>query len=205
MSNIIITGSREQFLSKRAIERLKRDIRDDKKLEPSDYLNDGYTFEVVKKPDEYLVNIMTLTEYFTNEKRKMLRDRLKSAQNQRGGMGYKKLDSLKRSVPEKLFKTYRDVLKVGSFNVPPPDEVINNIDKYRNQISLIAGNPKPVSNDEKASIVIKRYFKSLAEFLNIQPVNMEQLQSYMTQQQATQNNEPVVDVDTEEEPELVNI
>ena len=72
MSSVNIIGDRSLFLSKRAITRLKKDVKNDVKLEPSDYMQDGYTFRVNKVKDNFEISIMTLDEYATQENRKLL-------------------------------------------------------------------------------------------------------------------------------------
>jgi hypothetical protein len=208
MSSVEILGNRELFSSKTAIKRLKKDIKNESKLEPSDYLIDGYTFRVSKdnKKDtdikNYKVVLMTLDEYASEEKRRQLKQRIKTYQKVRGGAMKREMASLKRSIPDKIFKAYQDLLKVGTFKISPPDEIINNIEKHKMQIAMINGNPGIVSNNSKANSAIKKYFKVLGDFLNIEPVKIKD-------PTPPTNNVPSVkediDSDTEEEPELVSI
>ena len=202
MSSVNIIGDRTLFLSKRAVIRLKKDIKSNEKLEPSDYMQDGYTFIVEKVKDDYNVNIMTIDQYASEETKKNLRLKLRNAQRSRSGALKQEMVSLKRSIPDKIFKAYQNLLKVGRFRISPPDEIINNVEKFRMQIAMINGNPGLVSNDSKASNAIKRYYKVLGEFLGIQPMTVKD-------PNPTTINKPNVNVDEdtedEEEPELVSI
>jgi hypothetical protein len=201
MSSVNILGNKDIFSSKRAIQRLKTDIKKNSKLEPSDYVKDGYTFLVKKDQQNYRVILMTLDEYALEQNRKNLRIKLNNARKMRNGVAIKQeMASLKRSVPDKIFKAYNDLLKVGKFKISSPDEIINNVEKYKMQIAMINGNPGLVSNDSKANRAIKKYFKVLGDFLGIDPIQVKN-------PTPTTNNVPVTeDTDTEdEEPELVNL
>ena len=57
MSSVKIIGDKSLFSSKRAIERLKKDVKNDVKLEPSDYMKDGYTLRVKKVKNDFEVNL----------------------------------------------------------------------------------------------------------------------------------------------------
>ena len=139
-----------------------------------------------------------------NEKRKMLKNKLKKAQYNRSVTVKKERDSLRRSIPDKLFKSYMNLMKQGNFgNIPSPKDVIDNPEKFEKQISLIMGENGMVSNDGKANNAIKKYFNSLGNFMGVEPsqLNINKTQSA----QQTNNASLVEEVDTEDEdaPELV--
>lgn len=208
MSSVIINGDRDNFLSKRAVERLKTDIRNNKEIIPTNYFKNGYTCLKSVKDNNITVTIVSDSEYELHMKKKLLKSKLRQTQQMRGGEQKRKLDSIKRCVPEKVFKAYQEVLKVGNFNVASPDEMINNVDKYRGQISMINGNPGMISNDSMANIVIKKYFKLMGELLGIEPMNLTQpSQTAQTAQTATPialpNNDKNDDTEDEEVPTLV--
>ena len=80
----------------------------------------------------------------------------------------------KRTVPDKIFKAYHNLIKTYAMpNIPSPEEVINNVDRYRQQISAVMGLKTPVSNDIRASNAIKQYFNALGEFLGIEPTEID--------------------------------
>lgn len=203
MSSVIIIGDRSLFLSKTAVKRLKKDVKNDVNLEPSDYLQDGYTFRVNKVKDNFEISIMTLDEYASQENKKLLKQKLRFAQRSRSGIRKKEMASLKRSIPDKIFKAYQDLLKVGTFKISPPDEIINNIEKYKMQIAMINGKEGLVSNDPRANTAIKKYFKALGNFLGIEPVRIKD--PTPTTNNVTNVIEDTEDTEDEEEPELINI
>ena len=185
---------------KQEILRFKRDIKENKSLNASDYFKDGFTFTHDLKDNVYSVNIITLAEYNKLQARTNLKNRLRNTQAVRSGQQKRKLESIKRCVPKKIFKAYQDVLKTGQFNVGSPDDIINNTEKYRTQISMINGTSGLVSNDNQANNAIKKYFKVMGDFLGIEPMEMN-----IPQQQnvAQVNNDDTETEDDEDAPQLV--
>jgi hypothetical protein len=176
--NVFIEGDRSLFLSKTAVERFKSDIRVNSSdnfdsVDSTKYLKEGYTFNITKKENDITAKICNISELQIENKHKELRQRLRNAQRCRGGEQYKQLDSLKRTVPDKIFKSYVNLIKnYGVNNIPSPLEVIENPDKFRTQISTVTGTSKQVSNDVRLSNAIKQYFASLGKFLCIEPANL---------------------------------
>ena len=118
----------------------------------------------------------------------------------------KELDSLKRTIPDKLFKSYVNLMKQYNFaNIPSPKDAIENPEKFAKQISLIMSENGMVSNDGNANNAVKKYFNTLGNFMGIEPSKMNINKTQSAQQNnitADLNNE----MDTEDEdeaPELV--
>jgi hypothetical protein len=176
--NVFIEGDRTLFLSKSAVDRFKSDVKGSNSdnfdsVDSSKYLKEGYVFNITKNESNINAKICNSEEIKNENKRKELRMRLKNAQRCRGGEQYKQLESLKRTVPDKIFKSYVNLIKnYGVNNIPSPLEVIENPDKFRTQISTVTGSTKPVSNDIRLSNAIKQYFVSLGKFLCIEPSNI---------------------------------
>jgi hypothetical protein len=176
--NVFIEGDRSWFLSKTAVDRFKTDIRGTQSdnfdsVDSSKYLKEGYVFNITKNDNNITAKICNSDELKAENKRKELKMRLKNAQRCRGGEQYKQLESLKRTIPDKIFKSYVNLIKTfGANNIPSPLEVIENPDKFRTQISTVMGTTKPVSNDMRLSNAIKQYFSSLGKFLCIEPANL---------------------------------
>ena len=173
--NVFIEGDRTQFLSKSAVDRFKKDVKETKPdlIDSSKYLKEGYIFNIVQTENNITAKICNQEELKLENKRQELKNRLKSAQRCRGGEQYKQLDSLKRTVPDKIYKSYLNLIKTyGASNIPSPLEIIENPDKYRDQISRVSGMKGPVSNDIHLSNAIKQYFSSLGKFLCIEPSNI---------------------------------
>ncbi len=174
--NVFIEGDRTQFVSKSAVDRFKKDVKETKPdlIDSSKYLKEGYIFNIVQTENNITAKICNQEEVKLDNKRQELKNKLKSAQRCRGGEQYKQLDSLKRTIPEKIYKSYLNLIKTyGANNIPSPLEVIENPDKYKQQISKVMGMKGPVSNDIHLSNAIKQYFSSLGKFFCIEPFNMK--------------------------------
>ena len=173
--NVFIEGDRSLFVSKTAVDRFKTEIRNVKPdmIDSTKYLKEGYSFDITTNENNITAKIVNTEEQMKENKRKELKTRLRTAQRCRGGVQYKQLESLKRTIPDKIFKSYVNLIKnFGVNNIPSPLEVIENPDKFRTQISTVMGTTKPVSNDMRLSNAIKQYFTSLGKFLCIEPANI---------------------------------
>ncbi len=174
--SVFIEGDRSLFISKSAIDRFKKDAKETKHdaIDSSKYLKEGYVFTFSTKENNTTATIISAEQIKLDEKRKLLRERLNNAKRVRGGEQWKQLESLKRTVPDKIFKAYHNLIKTYAMpNIPSPEEVINNVDRYRQQISAVMGLKTPVSNDIRASNAIKQYFNALGEFLGIEPTEID--------------------------------
>jgi hypothetical protein len=173
--NVFIEGDRSLFVSKTAVDRFKTEIRNVKPdmIDSTKYLKEGYSFDITTNENNITAKIVNTEEQMKENKRKELKTRLRTAQRCRGGEQYKQLESLKRTIPDKIFKSYVNLIKnFGVNNIPSPLEVIENPDKFRTQISTVMGTTKPVSNDIRLSNAIKQYFTSLGKFFCIEPANI---------------------------------
>ena len=83
-----------------------------------------------------------------------------------------KINSIKRSVPKNIFNKYMNLIKKYQFDLPSPDEILKNPEKFKQQISTMAGTMSKVSNNGDANSAIKGYFKSLADLLDIEPMTI---------------------------------
>jgi hypothetical protein len=180
--NVIILGDKEQLLSKNAVVRLKGDIKilEQNKLEPSKYLKDGYGFTFEVKDNTTTITIVEKAvleqSKLLEEKRTALKNQLKQARMERHGASQmkQKLASLKRSVPTKVYNSYVKLIsRYNLSNIPPPDEVINNVDKYRLQISAVLGKVSNLSDDPNVSNAIYGYFSSLGNLLGIEALTIK--------------------------------
>lgn len=209
IKSVFINGDKKIFLSKSAITRFKNDLKNcDVKniyIEDGKYLQPQYIFDIKFKDNVFNVNIITQEEHLYNEKRKMLKSKLKKAQYNRSTNLKKDRESLKRSVPDKLFKSYMNLMKQGNFgSIPSPKDVIDNPEKFKKQISLIMGENGSVSNDNNANNAIKKYFNSLGDFMGVEPSKMNINKTQSVQQDNNVNLVEEVDTEDEDEtPELV--
>ncbi len=218
IEGVFIEGDRTKFVSKTAIDRFKKDVlnlfkQNDKTyqdmIEHNKYLVEGFRFKVVNTLKHIYATIEEVKKVNLDDKRRQLREKLNMIKRARSGEAYKHLESIKRTVPEKIYKSYSHLMKnYGLPNIPAPDDVINNIEKYRTQISTIMGLNTPISNDNNASNAIKHYYKSLGQFLGIEAIDlntqMETLQNtYNNMRIKKKENESDTD-DEDDVPELID-
>ena len=184
MISVYIEGDKSNFATKGAVERLKRDLRNDDqdKLKVNDYFKDEWTYkllskseseikvEVVKKSD---TKLLTEEEIKTKEKRLLLKDKLKLMRNSRTSSSNVKLKMKNSSVPDDLLEAYMTLKKVTvKLPVPilDPAEVLAHPLEYKEQIfaliqsfGLFQGKTNPIIN----------YYRLLAEHMGLPtaPVN----------------------------------
>lgn len=205
MSLNIFIDNRDHFLSKGAIERFKKELRLENEIDVKNFLKEGFNFFKNKNENNVYINIVSQEEYDKKIKKINLRQRLKNAQYSRSNRPKKRLDKIKRTVPDNIYKVYSKIIKSYRFNIPAPDDVINNLDKHRMQVSLLMNSKQKISNDAKADNLVKKYFKLLGEFLGVEPTDIS------THMPKPVNPEPIPekiqelndDTDTEDEPQLV--
>lgn len=166
MSSVIITGDRSVFLTKNAVNRFKKDVREMSKyndIEHNKYVLPEYRFIVNKNKDTINVNIVTEIEFNKLQLRKNLRNRLRRDNKMRSSQMKEELNSIKRTVPKKLFNSFRSVANNG---VPNPADVINNPDRYKQQISMMM-------SDMNKNPAMRKYFTELGNYMGIEGMNFE--------------------------------
>jgi hypothetical protein len=171
--SVFIEGDRSVFLSKSAIDRFKKDVKETTPdaIDSSKYLKEGYAFLITKSENAVNATIITSQQVLLDEKRRQLKQRLNMAKKQRSGEAIKQLESLKRTIPDKVFKSYINLIRNYQVsNIPSPDEIINNPEKFRTQITTIMGTKGPVSNDQGWSNAIKNYFNTIGRFMGMEPI-----------------------------------
>lgn len=206
MSLNVFIDNRDHFLSKNAIERFKKEVKLDNKLDSTKYFKEGFNFFKDKNENNINIKVVTQHEYDNQINKINLRQKLKDAQYSRSNRPKKRLESIKRTVPDNIFKIYSKIIKSYQFNIPAPDEVINNLEKHRLQISLLMNSKQKISNDAKADVLVKKYFRLLGEFLDVEPTDVS---AHMPKQQVpkqvlapiVENND--TDTEDEDEPQLV--
>ena len=209
MSINVFINDKSHFKSKNSIEKFKKAIKNKEEIDPSRFFNEGYNFQFKKQGNDKIdITVMTQDEYQKIERRKNLKMKLKNAQYSRSSQPKRKMDSLKRSIPDNIFKAYSNIIKKYQFNIPAPDEVINNLEKYKLQVSMLMDTNQKISNDMTANNMVKKYFKLLGEFLGLEPMNIP---TQLPQNNAMPNVMPQetdkgdeTEEEDDEAPELVN-
>jgi protein-tyrosine-phosphatase len=169
--SIIIEGDKSLFSSKAAIDRLKRDLREDnkEKLAINNYLNEGWTYKIISNTDTQ-IKIEIIKEEKEEkkdekeEKRKILKEKLKMARiNKLSPVQIKQ--NLKNKVPSDLLEAYLKLKKVQlKVPVPSPDMVLSNPEEFKKIIhtmvqsfGMFNGTNNPIVN----------YYRLLAKHLDL--------------------------------------
>lgn len=189
--SVNIFGNRDVFLSKTAILRLKTDIKEKKTIDPAKYLKEGFVFKIENNNNDTNVYIKEsviiesveptpiLNELEDANKKKLdlhkkLKQQLQDARKDRSGESKRSLTAMKNTVPTKILDYYTNLIsKYKLANLPRPDEVIKNVDKYKLQISAVMGKIGKVSDDPRVSKGVIDYFTALGNHLNIEPMNID--------------------------------
>ena len=194
--SVNIIGDRTVFLSKTAILRLKSDVKENKAIDSSKYLKAGYSFKIENnnniinatiiqnddlRPQEGLVTDQESVdkpnddaEIKKQELHKKLKQQLRDSRKDRSGESKRKMTSMKNTVPTKILDCYTKLMsKYKLDNLPSPDDVIKNVDKYKLQISAVMGKIGKVSDDPRVSKCVLDYFTALGNHLNIEPMNID--------------------------------
>lgn len=212
MNNIFIKGDKSFFKSKNAIVRFKKKLKEVinfkniENINDSDFLEINYSFDIKKeKIDEnnfnYIVNIINSEEKIKNNKRLQLKNKIKLMRQQRDGTVTEKMKSMKRTIPKNIFQKYLNVVQKYNLNIPSPDDILNDPEKFKQQISVMSSTLSKVSNDQNADSSIKSYFKSLAKYLDIEPMNFKVKKENPTN---LHNLDIDDDTDDDEPPELTS-
>ena len=177
MKNVFIIGDKSFIKSKNALKRLKEQVKNEEDVDSTKYLIKGYSLTINKEKNkqeefDYFVKILTLEEKQKLDNKQELKNRLKNMKEKRTTSMTEKINSIKRSVPKNIFNKYMNLIKKYQFDLPSPDEILKNPEKFKQQISTMAGTMSKVSNNGDANSAIKGYFKSLADLLDIEPMTI---------------------------------
>jgi hypothetical protein len=192
--SVFIEGDKSYFASKGAIERLKRDLKnnDKEKLEKNDYFKEDWTYQLLSNENnEIKIKIVHKNEVVIDgkvqprvldcdeitERRNMLKKKLKEMTMKRGNVKTK----LSSTVPKDLVDAYSQLKKFKlPAEVPNPEQVLANKDQYKDMIHTMVqsfgsfkGNNNPIIN----------YYKLLAKHLNLPITPMSQVQQQQLKQQ----------------------
>jgi hypothetical protein len=208
MLSVHIDGDKSNFITKGAIDRLKRDLKNDdkSKLEINDYFKEGWTFKLVSKSDtEIKVEIMKKDvvplKNEVNEKRLMLKDKLKAMRSNRTSVTNLKSKMKNSSVPEDLLEAYMALKKV-KLPVPilDPAEALAHPLEYKQQVYTMVqsfgffnGKTNPIIN----------YYRLLAQHMGlpttVQPPVQPTVQPTVQESSPTINNSFIDELRTQRE------
>jgi len=168
--SVHIEGDKSYFISKGAIDRLKRDLKnnDVEKLQNNEYFKEDWTYQIVSQSDleikVKLVNKIDLANenkprvLNCDERRQFLKDKMKKMRNQTPIKS-------KVEVPKDLMREYLSLKKYKlKVDLLDPGVVLSNPEEYKNTVhtmvqsfGMFKGNNNPVIN----------YYKSLAKHLDL--------------------------------------
>ena len=178
--SVIIEGDKSYFFSKGAVDRLKRDLKNDdkEKLFVNDYFKEGWTYQLLSNVNnEIKIKILNKLDVpventpapprvlEADERRQMLKNKLREMRGQK--VSSHTIKSKLKEVPKDLADAY---LNLKKFKLPvsihDPADVLAKKDEYRNVIHTMIqsfgaykGPNNPVIN----------YYKLLGKYLDILP------------------------------------
>jgi hypothetical protein len=211
--SVVIKGDKSLFLSKSALERFKNDLKNnnDEKLKLNNYLKSDIKYELdTSKDNEIVVNLISskvqnnitsipVESKEHDEKMKVLKDKLRSARINKMPLNKAKL-FLKNKVPDDILDAYMDVKKLKvNLPIPPPDEIFNNPEQYKSIIEPIVQTFSKYNNHNHPII---KYYKLLAEKLNLNVLTPQQAQQQQYRQAQQRQQAPQTE---EEAPQLQEI
>lgn len=172
--NIHIKGNKEIFLSKNAIKRFKNDLKKlsdyNKKLESSKYFKDGYSYDLDVNDIGLIINLIESKESINKKKRevnkKKLREKLRNLRQTRDPRTMSEVRKLRKEIPKDVLKSFTDLDRTFDVNVPKPDEILKNPEKFKKIIQAYASRME-LSKDDNMNRKLNKYFKSLAKMLKL--------------------------------------
>jgi len=197
--SVCIEGDRAMFSSKGAVERFKRDLRvnDQEKLKAEDYFREGWTYQVVSSNENEikvkLVNVQDIAQQARvldcDERRKMLKDKLKQMREQKQSPAKIKL-AMKNKVPEDILNAYLNLKKYNvNVAIPRPDEVLEKQNEYRNVIHTMIQSFGHVNGGNNNPVIA--YFKLLAKHLGLPTTFVPQQNSSQLKQSGNNQNQVI--------------
>jgi len=185
--NVHIEGDKNGFNSKMAVDKFRSSVknmdRTDSKINLDElqnkFIKSNYKLELVNYDPSNEKIIFKVLEVPTNipistDKRKLLKDRLKLMSKDRKKMDYYKAKS-DDNVTDEIVKEYMKLKKISKIPVPEPNEILSNPEQYKPILSMVLNNK--MINQMGGNHPYIRYFKLIAEKLNIQPQIVESPQT----------------------------
>jgi len=197
--SVLIEGDKTNFISKGAIERLKRDLKNDdkEKLENNDYFKEDWTYKLLSNENneikikivhknEITINDTVLPRILeSNERRNMLKKKLKEMTSRRGNVKTK----FNSTIPKELVDAYLELKKFKlPTEIPNPEQVLENKEQYKDIIHTMVQSFGSV----KGNNPIVNYYKLLAKHLDIPttPMSLAQQQQLKQQMDMLKNKNP---------------
>lgn len=192
MVNIHISFEKSNFKSKNSIDRFKRNIKElhekgynveliDLHLSTKDYLKEEFivkSFKLDGVGDDIfvkLIDIETNTIHKDEPKEpNKVKSKLKRLQDIRNGKHQKELKEVKKNSDKDLFKKYEDIKKISDAPIQKPNVLINDSEKYKDEIEIFSSGYLEVCKDEKLNEMIVEYYRLVARKLNLKILSRDE-------------------------------
>jgi hypothetical protein len=208
--NVFIEGNKDGFNSKMAVEKFKISVKkmdmESSKLNLEElqkkYIKAEYKLELVKyeSTESNIIIKLSLIEkpIDKDSNRKLLKQKLKTMKKDRNKFDYYKVND-DDEVSNDIFKEYINLKKTCKMPIPEPNEILSNPDQYKPLLNMILNNQ--MINQMGANHPYIRYFKLIAEKLNVQNENIEDTLEHISEVKPNivQNKPSTTDDDTDEE------
>jgi len=184
--NIFIEGDRTGFNSKIAVDKFKKTLKDIIangeiiKLEElqKKYVKSTYKLEMNNDDKDIVIKILEQNkkqniEQNKEQKRRLLKDRLKEMSNNRTNITYHRAKN-DENISDEILKEYLKLKKISQLPVPEPSEIFKNPDEFKPLFNMILS-PLMTAKMGTSHPYI-RYFKLIAEKLNLQTMQEQTMQ-----------------------------
>ena len=211
MVNIHISSeAKEKFKSKNAIQKFKNFLRenlDTGLVTSSEYLKEGCNFEFKEEGDNIHVEVKAKDYVWGSaqeqqqsaqlqpkqapaDPRARVRQRLRELRDLRTGRHHREMRTMKKSVDRDILEKYVKIYKTGlNIPVPKPNEILDDPEKYRQQIEVMGSGFVAVTKNPQIDSLITDYFKTVAKKVGIEVMTLDKLKEMAPQQQqAPQEN-----------------
>ena len=212
--SVHIIGDKNLFVSKAAIQKFKNELKefgDPLLIDKTKYLKSGLDFKFEEDGNKLIVDIEK--EQFVwgdnreesnnsapqNAKDK-LKQKLKFLQDQRTGKHNKEINEERKNIDKALFKKFMVVKNiVKDFPITKPSDLINNPEKHKGEVQVLASGLVKITGNESVDKVISRYYRDMLDMLGFDMLTEQELKQMLPQSQ--QQSQPV----PEAIPEPINL
>ena len=181
--NVRIDGDKNGFNSKMAIEKFKACVKkmDEKNNnldleELKKYIKSNYKLEIIKydtKDKDIIIKISEIQVLPVKNQvdtKKLLKEKIKSLSNHRTNIDLHKAKT-DENVSDEILKEYTKLKRISKIPVPEPSEIFSNPEQYKPILSMVLNNKMATQIGNNHPYI--RYFRLIAEKLNIQPSNLD--------------------------------
>ena len=186
-----ITGDKNGFVSKTAIDRFKQEIKSDDKFKLGElkkkYIKDDYQLtEESKSLVNYKFSVSKILQKDPLEsKRELFRAKLHNMRQQRTNSFYHKARA-STNVPDDILREYKKLTQMSKVPIPEPSEILADPDQYRPIVSAVLGNTMMKTLPKTHSYV--KYFKMIAKEIGAEEVLPISTKNFLNNNMSIPNN-----------------